>query len=1086
MRERTAGCLKSGGQRLLQAPANRFSRRALHYTFWAHGAGDIDLPAWWRLWLQTVERPSKSRGQNDSPVDCDRIHNGLRSFLRDFLYPFKARALAERINVAAAINRRAANLALQQIRHHTSVAEDIITGAAASKPSGAEQMTAQSLTPEEQEEKIMTLISRFRARRAEYSERKMRQPSIRRTFSDLLEDIWSEYTGLTQDCGYRNRALDNEIFVLMLENRSVRRAQQVFNSMPQQDLRAQQYKQMILTFAKQRKPKEAFALWQSALKQFPASLEIGTPGILYCMVAHRKLEESVSIWHTYARSRFLYTTMEEQLWSDVAKLPSLILMRKTLMFAALTSRMTDTLPSDQAEIAGEFVKALAKIWLKSLEALKNFDEAGSRPRILSTLRRLKPFLGADDLKLAETVFFNMQSIGDRTSDGFSVAIYEELRQLPFYKPSAIMTDVLVKIFRLNNNVTGCFMVLEDYERAGLTMTTYMCTLLAQVFAAKGELNALVRVFFQFENRDQSFDDHNASLHQQKMYNYMLHVHIGRVDPTAALESFRKLQAEYGFRANARSYNQMIQVYAAVGDATAALLWLQKLEDQGLRPDAVSFASVMNIYAKRGDIDAVQDLYDDYKSRGLPMDEPILRALVRGLVMAAQPARAERLAKKLLQSVSDKTRTHFWNQLLRAAAFSRNLAKFNALRAEMDAFGIPQGEETIGIILDSLCRNRRVEEAWWILRDWNFDDRLERKSLHYAIVMAGYLDAVPMGWRVEGVFTHMLENKVKPDINVFAILIRAAGQRDEAEDNSDGKHLALARRVFDASLPLLSPASLASLQGVKFSVSDSLKQDFYSLPYQFMVALYGSSGALEAVQGIFQQYRQKLQEVGEVPELENLPTRMLAALMLVHRQAGNDEDLERCWQVARQNSRTNFGRAGAANDESNWVIPTRRYAMTNVVNEYFLYLRQANRQDRMVEVVDELETDGFQLPGRLLNVYVRALTTSIESEHRYLAFELCEERMSHTWPGWGQVGTTKARSDPYFRQRKRQMGIEPSFCFFEYETMVRLATVLRFARSGAFLPESDVSRKRLADIAPFTVSAVASLPKYYDEEQAMFE
>ncbi|KAL1635890.1 hypothetical protein SLS58_010058 [Diplodia intermedia] len=101
MLERASLCLESGGRHLLRGPKSHLrSRRTLHSSFWHHGAGDLDLPAWWASVLQPS--PASDSQPHDPPEESGRnaarqaaAQDGL--FL-DFLYPAKTLALMHHLS----------------------------------------------------------------------------------------------------------------------------------------------------------------------------------------------------------------------------------------------------------------------------------------------------------------------------------------------------------------------------------------------------------------------------------------------------------------------------------------------------------------------------------------------------------------------------------------------------------------------------------------------------------------------------------------------------------------------------------------------------------------------------------------------------------------------------------------------------------------------------------------------------------------------------------------------------------------------------------------------------------------------------
>lgn len=1075
MREWITGCLKSGGSKLSQTPRSCSSaRRALHGSFWKHGAGDIRLPAWWTLWLQFGET-SPSNGHDDGEAKSSSSQCGLDRIFYDFLYPFKTRALVKRLDHATALHRQAASLALQQSRRYTSVAEGIITGEA-----GRNQVVTDQRANEENR-----TLSEYELDGLEnelthlLSERLSDSPALDKQISTIVDRdtdfIRQAHTELSKLSEKRARAYSNAVFLRLIKSShasDVDHALETFRTLSKSNVSAAKYKLLVRACIKHKKFDFAYEHWVDAVEKFPASLIIGTPELLLALIKHKLWREAISVWYRFAQSDFLYRTLEQDLWADVQRSRSRKLVQYTLDAAYYAGNLKATVSSEKFDIAVDFVKSLF------LRTIDKWTVSREPKRISVMLRRLRPLLGPNDLDLVEKAFYKYQTVDVAAYDQIAIELYEEMRRMPLYRPSLLLMNILTKMFHRHGSVSGSWMVLDDHEKNRLEATQYTNSLLADTFADHGDVDALERVFQNFQQRSFSLDDHNTPLYGQQICNHMIRVHVRRADPAMAVDTFRRLQSEHHFRPNGYTYGYIIQAYAAVADVENAVLWLQKMEKQGLRPDNTDFAAIMNIYAKRGDIEAVEDMYEEFRNHGGEVRGPMLKALVLGHVMANQHAKAEVVVKKISSDVEPDVQTHVWNLLLHAAAFSRNIEKLNALRAEMEAIGVCQNHYTINAVLYGLCKSRWVDRAWVVLRIWMEDQPIPRTAMHYALVMGGFL-SVRQEHKVEEVYKHMIEKQIVPDINVLGILLRAAARQDRKEGSWDNKHQLRVQRVFEAAVPLLNSASFASLTSRMFITGEPLKQAFYSLPYEYMIALYGSEGALNAVGELFEGYLGKSNEPSINNDPEYLPVRMLSALITIHRRSENDEELERCWQLARQQSRRLFRRLAASLDEPGWVIRARRFALNLVLREYLHFLRRGNQTDRIVEIVNELEWDGFELNGLAVNQYVQALTVSKKPEHHYLAFEICERDLVQHWPGWLRVGVKRRPMEKFFWARSAQMVSDPNFRFPQYRTLIGLAGVLTFARSGEWLPDNEVSRKRLSEIAPRTTSIITGLPRIPD-------
>ncbi|KAL8866711.1 MAG: hypothetical protein Q9174_006133, partial [Haloplaca sp. 1 TL-2023] len=128
MIERAATCLKIGGRHLLRLRKHSLSKtRSLHSAFWSHGAGDIDLPAWWLAFLQVPAANTQLWESRHSPYAAFNLSSdGIGLRILEFLYPYRTLAFLRRYAVKDTTTwrkRRPAPSPAQGCRAYTSTAD---------------------------------------------------------------------------------------------------------------------------------------------------------------------------------------------------------------------------------------------------------------------------------------------------------------------------------------------------------------------------------------------------------------------------------------------------------------------------------------------------------------------------------------------------------------------------------------------------------------------------------------------------------------------------------------------------------------------------------------------------------------------------------------------------------------------------------------------------------------------------------------------------------------------------------------------------------------------------------------------------
>ncbi|CAF9912693.1 MAG: hypothetical protein GOMPHAMPRED_007734 [Gomphillus americanus] len=104
MIERATKCLhQSGKTPIVLLGKDRHIGKPLHSFFWTHGAGDIDLPAWWNASLQQPDFLQTPTNKSSYNLPCT-----VRSNFLDFLYPPKTVEYVRSLGLGEPRNHRTA------------------------------------------------------------------------------------------------------------------------------------------------------------------------------------------------------------------------------------------------------------------------------------------------------------------------------------------------------------------------------------------------------------------------------------------------------------------------------------------------------------------------------------------------------------------------------------------------------------------------------------------------------------------------------------------------------------------------------------------------------------------------------------------------------------------------------------------------------------------------------------------------------------------------------------------------------------------------------------------------------------------
>lgn len=237
-----------------------------------------------------------------------------------------------------------------------------------------------------------------------------------------------------------------------------------------------------------------------------------------------------------------------------------------------------------------------------------------------------------------------------------------------------------------------------------------------------------------------------------------------------------------------------------------------MRETGLRPDHHTFSSMMSMYGKRGDRDAVDNLFQMSKNQGVEPNALMIDNIVLANINDERLDEAEQLVRQAGQMRLKGSRNFMWNVLLNAYALRRDVDKVSDLRTKMQEDGVVADNMTYASLMTALTVVKQPDAARRIMRTIMPRANAKRTALHYAIVMNGYLATQQYG-QVFELYKAMLAENLAPDMSTQNVLLRAAAFVDKAYkapgvEPGDQTELIRAQQIFDQILANLDPIELA--------------------------------------------------------------------------------------------------------------------------------------------------------------------------------------------------------------------------------------------------------------------------------------
>ncbi|KAL8859263.1 MAG: hypothetical protein Q9178_004201 [Gyalolechia marmorata] len=1077
MIERVAACLENGGKHVLQRISKQpfRTRRSLHFAFWSHGAGNIDLPSWWLAFLQVPSSCDQTWSSTESTINTPRaLPDGIG--LLDFLYPGETLAFIRKFmngNASAIKRRRRSQLLSQRLRTYTSAADSSVDLPPSQKDA------AQGNSPEDKAgddknqnqldaEAESALYAKFRGLlRAEGQPRNG-------------EELWKTY----QETQRTSLSLDPRDVTLLFKRLSTSKipfdlecTRILLNDIPLPNRNALHYDHAISAALELGNLGGAMNLHREATQRI-RYLQ-GSSMILKYALQHSKWGYAEEIWK-YRLDKKQAHVGQPDLWEGLNSMPTTELMMKAVKAVDCAIRRAKTSTFDDAEIMRSLAISLVQ---RALSTRKTDFSVTSQVRMLRMSRRIHEA----DLTLYKAAVLQNISVGRQSLEHNNMALklYREIKGKLNLVPDLSLLKTMLKRFSALRDSQGMYEVLEDYRKYHGAPPMEAYPLLMAQLARHGDFDTVEELF-------QDFIDKYGSGEIQNHARTLLFTCLRRAEADRANTVLQSLREAFGYEPDLEAWNILIAIYARVGDYDGATAIFDKLMAANITPENSTYGILMGMFAKRSDPDTTSALYEQAISTGIKPNVAMVDSLVLALITCDRFDEAYQIVQEALTMDLDKakrqsqyiaedvTRTRMWNTLLSHCAMNKRLDKVAEIQKRMHEAGVPFDDVTYAALMLSLCVKNMPGAALRIKNVIMRSHGIRPTTLHYSILMGGFMETKEPN-KVLLLANEMLENKISPTFSSQNQLLRVASKIDEQEDDQvnpgDGPFQARrAEAVMRQALETLNPMELAALGPTQRAQSNPVNVAFYSSYFSYMIYLYGKKHSFARVVDLYDEYISTARKVhGGVEGIA--PVELLSALMVTHFNAGEHAETEKCWQLAMEKSEKLARKVDADTSQPGWVLYKYRFILSLPLTRYMQSLQAMSRVDDIATTVDNLQHAGYQLSVHNWNKYTQTLA---QEGRALLAFEICEKHLIQGWPGWEHFGNS-IRAKYKIKKQWNPKRLDRGRPFPHYETFVYLARAYLDAKS---LPYGTGTRtlQDLERLAPRTMEAVLKMPKFDDGYQ----
>jgi len=546
-------------------------------------------------------------------------------------------------------------------------------------------------------------------------------------------------------------------------------------------------------------------------------------------------------------------------------------------------------------------------------------------------------------------------------------------------------------------------VFDDWFHFGSRPNEDACLYIMRQFASRGETSVIKDFFDYYISR---FPIRIGAI------ELMMHAHAVRGEVQEVVNWFGKID-RLKLSPTRVAYNILINAYKQADDLDSAFrrFYFMCNSKKELKPDLITYHTLMSLCARRGDIDACELLLGGMREQGLVASQAIHNAVTYAYVKQRSPEFTQQASivaneafKAMKTSEKRSNPTRMWNNILVGYLWAEDLNKMAATYHQMRSDNIPFDSYTYSILMHSLCRTGKVAEAERMLEMLETEGIVNLNQTHYATVMLDHMlrKEITKVWLT---YNRMLKAGFAPTFITQAILIQVVSTAEYREYRRSGGVLFLreAEAILAHSVSDLSVLDLQSPDQVKSAIPP-----FLFVP---LIQIYAREGSHERALELFQRFMEIQERKKPGNTVPNLDMYLHVANALL--RSGDTKLLLDIWQEAKraaikQAKRVDYGLPPA--EQRKVILPKHSQILCNIFSVVIKALALDRDMPTLEWERDQLLHYGFQLDNVNVNDMVQAL---ILNRRIVQAFTLCEKALIPGFAGRSVEGREQSYNTPEF-------------------------------------------------------------------------
>jgi pentatricopeptide repeat-containing protein PET309 len=555
-------------------------------------------------------------------------------------------------------------------------------------------------------------------------------------------------------------------------------------------------------------------------------------------------------------------------------------------------------------------------------------------------------------------------------------IYQHYRTMENAKPPHSLLREMFNFYYPADSA-GLAQIFSDWHRAWGDLDQWGYEKFLKLYSTTGDVQAVKDLWARYTKL---FPEASKT---PQSFRSTMNVYAQLGDIAGAENELQIMTNQYGVKPDIDTWNTLLKCYTKKDEARAFQCFEEiKKMDQ---PNSFTYAQVMAMAAKKGDLATTLDIYNQSQKAGVQISKEMAMALVMVYCHNDRLSDAEKICTEFAER--NATSSAVWNQLVYFNGLQGKLNKCYSILKAMKRYGLEWDHQTHEYLLQALVQVNQIQPAYRILQNAIDSGLFPLGAEHFAVVMSGAARTGQLDL-AETILSQMRSAGFAVPFKAHVSLVEASFRRNPSAERTRALAKDLARHLHSMLLPAKSQAASLTQDAPSWGPSTglvALKRQSKEIGRALMLLVELRDFA--AVEQLVTAY---LDAFPDYKQKNYFPPDIASALMLGHLKDGKCDQVHKMWQ------HTLNAVLASGTGPKGTIYPAHQYDLARPLNVVAKAYKEADDGDGLVGTIEQLTASGFKLTKTNWNLCIRYLAEMGLWER---AMDWCEDLLMPRWRGW---------------------------------------------------------------------------------------